>query len=84
MGELRADSSMDRRTKAKLLMDTRKTGIDGFKALLSADQQALYEKKMQEMKDKQKAKGKNKPAGKGQKNGVKQAAEDEINNEDVF
>ena len=85
-GQLRADSSMEKRARRMAMMNARKSGLDGFRALLTADQAALYDQKVQEMKDKQKARKNNTPRGKpkAQNQGVKKAAQEEIDNEDLF
>ena len=90
MASLRADSTMERKAKGRAMMNARKTGLEGFRSILTADQALIYDKKVQEMKDKQKSKKKNNGQGKGKGNGqggnkgMKKAAEEEIENEDIF
>jgi hypothetical protein len=86
IGQLRADTGMDQKSKRMAIMNARKSGLDGFKALLTADQAALYDKKMQEMKDKQKARQNNNQQAKqrGPNKAVQKAAQEEIDNDDIF
>lgn len=81
MAQLRADSTMEKRTKVMSMKQVRNTATTQFKALLTPDQSALYDKRMQEMK--QKAKSQN-GKGKGGDNGMRKAAEDELENDDIF
>ncbi len=86
MGDLRADTMMERRAKARSMMNVRKNGIDSFKTILTPDQSALFDKRMQEMREQQQARKGNKKNGKGKPGdkGMKKAAEEEIENEDIF
>lgn len=81
--QLRADSSMEKKSRNRAMSSARKNGIDAFKAILSPEQVVLYDKKMQEMKEAGKSqKGSGDP--KGGKPGVKKAAEEELENENIF
>lgn len=85
IGTLRSDTTMDRKVKAKAIQTARKEGNDAFKALLTADQVVLYDKKIQELKEKQRSKqGGKQPKSTGKNKGVKQAAEEELENDELF
>ena len=83
MEELRMDTTMGIKERNNAFRNARKTGMEGFKAILTADQAAQFDKKMQEMKDKKKEgkPGSNKKDG---NNDVKKEARNELENDDVF
>ena len=79
--QLRNDTTI--KNKKMQIKKLRDEAVTGFKAVLSADQVALFDKRMQEMKDKKKAKSDGRKDGK-EKKGMKKAAEETIENDDVF
>jgi hypothetical protein len=69
--------------KRAQLMKLKKDAITSFKAVLTSDQAALFDQKMQEMKKNAKEKSAQRKASKDKK-GMKKSARDEIDNDDVF
>jgi Spy/CpxP family protein refolding chaperone len=88
MGQLRLDTAMDMNAKKAAMMETRKIGVNGFKTVLTPEQSALYDKKMQQLMGKRKGVEKkamkNKGKSKEEKDKTKKAIEEELENEDLF
>ena len=83
---LRADTIMDKTTRKKCIQNTRKNGMDTFKATLTPDQVVLYNKKVQELKAKNNSHATQvaKKQKQGQNTGIKQAAKEELDSDDLF
>lgn len=83
IAKYRNDTNMTVSSRNLAIKGMRKIGLDNFRGILTPEQAVLFDKKMEELAAKGRM-AKSKEAEKREKKGLKEAAEDELDNENIF